>query len=169
MIIKYSLLSVALLLPLTAFADYTFQVKLSSPIKFVESSSEVELPEEPETPEPTEPIEPGFPFSQYKGIGTIDTADGSGFLDSSTIENPMYRGVLFRSFGNHSIWLKGNQKELLENTSAITITINGDSYPCNIYDSVYSVSTKETAFHCSTSGFVGTKYSVGQNFNISFR
>jgi hypothetical protein len=166
---KHALLMIALIFPLITSAEYIVSIKIHDQINFVKSPSEVEEPEPTEPTEPTEPPETGFPFSQYKGIGSIDTADGSGFLESTTIENPMYRGVLFRSFGNHSIWLKGNQKELLANTSAITMTINGDTYPCIIYDSGYSVSTKETAFHCRINGFVGTKYSVGQNFNVAFR
>lgn len=122
------------------------------------------------TETPTPPVvEDQGPLSQYTGNGTIDTADGSGFLESATINNELYSSVLFRAYGDHSIWFNGNQADLLNSAKSIVLTINGDTLPCEIYFSGYSSSSNQTAFHCSTTGFVGTKYAVGQKFNITFK
>ncbi|MFZ7447026.1 hypothetical protein ACLVXS_26580 [Klebsiella pneumoniae] len=118
---------------------------------------------------PLPPAEIEDELSGYKGIGTLDTVSASGFLKSSTFQNPMYSNVLFRVYGDHSIYLIGNLQELLNTAKSIVLTINGDVLPCEIYDTRYLAYNNQTAFHCSTIGFVGTKYSLGQQFSITFK
>ncbi|WJN48850.1 hypothetical protein [Pseudomonas asiatica] len=86
---------------------------------------------------PLPPAEIEDELSGYKGIGTLDTVSVSGFLMSSTFQNPMYSNVLFRAYGDHSIYLIGNLQELLNTAKSIVLTINGDIQPCEIYDTMY--------------------------------
>lgn len=143
----------------STFADYSVRIPVPTEIRFSSESA----PIEPETP-----VEPSFDFTPFQGSGTIESASG-GWIESYSIGNSVYRGVMFRSWGDVSIWLKGNQQELLENRSGINYVVNGDSYNCEIYEAHYSDSTNETGFHCSiVGGWNGNQYSVGQQFNVSF-
>ncbi|WP_372821405.1 hypothetical protein ACCE15_19265 [Pseudomonas parafulva] len=151
----------SMLLITSAFADYSVKIPVPAEIRFSNES-----PTLPETP--TEPIETPFDFTPFRGSGTIEIASG-GWIESYSIGNSVYRGVMFRSWGDVSIWLKGDQQELLENRSGINYVVNGDSYNCEIYEAHYSDSTNETGFHCSiVGGWNGNQYSVGQQFNVSF-
>lgn len=167
-IIKTTTLLAAVATALPVLAGY----KLSMPLENNQGGSlptnSIIFVTNNETPS-VPPTTPDDELPSYKGIGTIDMANGSGFLESTTFQTSMYVSVLFRSYGDHSIYLTGNQQDLLNTAKSITLTINGDVLPCEIYDASYLAYKNQTAFHCSTTGFVGTKYSIGQQFNIIFK
>lgn len=142
----------------SAFADYSVKIPVPTEIKFSNVS-----PTLPETP--TEPV---YDFSEYKGIGVIESVDSTGFIESSNINSMWLQRVLFRSFNDHSLWLLGNQEDLMNNAKSVTITINGDAYPCEIYSREYQSYKNQSVIGCSTSGYDGRKYSVGQQFNVEF-
>ena len=164
-------ISLALLTALTLTttqADYMIKIPLEQAQGGSLPSGSILFVTQEEGP-PLPPAEIEDELSGYKGIGTLDTVNGSGFLESSTFQNPMYSNVLFRAYGDHSIYLIGNLQELLNTAKSIVLTINGDVLPCEIYDTSYLAYKNQTAFHCSTTGFVGTKYSLGQQFSITFK
>lgn len=141
-----------------AFADYSVKIPITAEIRF--SNDSLTLPETP-----TEPV---YDFSEYKGVGVIESVDSTGFIESSNISSMWLQRVLFRSFNDHSLWLLGNQQELMDNAKSVTITINGDAYICEIYSREYQSYKNQSAIGCSTSGYDGIKYSVGQQFNVEF-
>ena len=150
----------SILIVLPTFADYSVKIPVPAELRF---SNESTSPTEPETP-----VEPPFDFAPFTGAGTIETASG-GWIESYNLGNSVYRGVMFRSWGDVSLWLKGNQQDLLDNRTGITYVVNDDRYDCQIYEAHYSDSTNETGFHCLIiGGWNGNQYSVGQQFNVSF-
>lgn len=151
----------SMLLITSAFADYTVKIPITAEIRFSNDSSN--QPEPPKTP--TEPV---HDFSEYKGIGVIESVDSTGFIESSNISSMWLQRVLFRSFNDHSLWLLGNQQELMDNAKSVTITINGDAYNCDIYSREYQSYKNQSAIGCSTVGYDGRKYSIGQQFNVEF-
>ncbi|EMM2241325.1 hypothetical protein E6W26_29155 [Pseudomonas aeruginosa] len=158
---KFALLLASMLVITSAFADYSVKIPVPTEIKFSNSS-----PTLPETP--TEPTEPAYDFSEYKGIGVIESVDSTGFIESSNISSMWLQRVLFRSFNDHSLWLLGNQQEMMDNATSVTITINGDAYSCEIYSREYQSYKNQSVLGCSTTGYDGRKYSVGQQFNVEF-
>lgn len=145
----------------SAFADYSVKIPVPTEIRFSNGSST-----QPETP--TTPAEPAYDFSEYRGIGVIESVDSTGFIESSNINSMWLQRVLFRSFNDHSLWLLGNQQDMMDKATSVTITINGDAYPCIIYSREYQSYKNQSAIGCSTTGYDGRKYSVGQQFNVEF-
>ncbi|WP_157969684.1 hypothetical protein [Pseudomonas huaxiensis] len=165
---KISLALLTALTLTTTQADYMIKIPLEQAQGGSLPSGSILFVTQEEGP-PLPPAEIEDELSGYKGIGTIDIHRGRGFLESSTIQNPMYIGVFFTYYGEQSIYLIGNVQELLNTAKSIVLTINGDVLPCEIYDASYVAYKNHTEFHCSTIGFVGTKYSPGQQFSITFK
>lgn len=159
--IKILLILLASIITTATFAEYRIRIKIHEPIEF-KSSSEIK------EPEPVEPTIPEFDFSEFSGIGTIDSVDSEGYIDTRNIQSMWIQRALFKQYNDHLIYLLGNHQDLIDNAKVINLAINGDSLPCTIYDVSYVSAFNQTIFGCSTTGYNGLKYSAGQKFNISF-
>lgn len=160
-----------LLLPLSsmlvitsAFADYSVKIPVPTEIRFSNESPSTGEPEAPETP-----TEPPFDFSEFTGIGTIDSVDSAGYIDSNNIQSMWIQRALFKQYNEHLIYLLGNRVDLMENASSIAITINEDHFTCPIDYKEFISAFNQTIFGCSTNGYNGLNYSAGQKFNIEFK
>lgn len=166
---KIALALTSLLMASSAVAEYSVKMPIHTELNFVNHTPTPPDtdPTEPGSTGPETPAEEPFDYTPYQGAATIQTASG-GWVESSNLGNAMHRAVTFRSWGDVSIWLKGDQTELAEKATGIKYTVNGDAYDCIKYEAHYSDSTNETGFHCSiTTSWTGN-YSVGQQFNIEF-
>ena len=159
--LRLLLITLASILASQTFAEYRLYIKIHEPIIF-KSHSEVE------EPKPIEPTEPAFDFSEFDGIGTIDSVDSAGYIDTTNIQSMWIQRALFKQYNDHLIYLLGNRKDLIEHSSVINLTINGDRLRCVIDYKEYIPTFNQTIFGCSTTDYNGLKYSAGQKFSISF-
>lgn len=166
-----SILALSILFSANAFAEYIIKIPVeANGVKFIsvsnESESENQAPEGP------------FDFSAFNGAGVFDWTQAGGDFQSESFQSTLYRKVLLRGWGYHSVWLAGDKSDLGNNYSKIVIGTQSGTFDC-IKSGGYSVmytdyndgngTIQETVFHCETSGYNHSGIDLGQEFSVSFQ
>jgi len=166
-----------------ANADYVMHIPLEASmggalpdgsIKFVAAPVE-----ESGTPEsPTSPEESPFNFAAYSGVGVFDWTQAGGDFQSESFQSTLYRKVLLRGYGFHSVWLNGDHSELGSKYSSMTITTQSGSFNCvksgdaSVMWTDYNDGNGtiiETVMHCEVSNYDYSATDLGQEFSVSFQ